>query len=71
MWALESKIMKQFLNEDNLLQELLQKILGKNEEQRELASLTFYQHIWSKYPEFGANLLINLLPDFEHDRVFL
>lgn len=70
LWALESKIMKQFLNEDNLLQELLQKILGKNEEQRELASLTFYQHIWSKYPEFGANLLINLLPDFEHDRVF-
>lgn len=69
-WASESRFMKQFLNEDSPLQELLQKILGKNEEQRELASLTFYQHIWSKYPEFGANLLINLLPDFEHDRVF-
>ena len=35
LWASESKYMKQFLNEDDLLQELLQKILGKNEEQRE------------------------------------
>lgn len=69
-WAIDSALLKSILGEEIDSGALLIKILGKDVEQRELASLTLYQHIWARYPDFGPNLLINLLPEFEHNRVF-
>lgn len=69
-WAINSPLFNSIFGEDTGTEALLVKILGKEADQRELASLTLYQYIWTKYPEFGPNLLINLLPQFEHDRVF-
>ena len=68
-WAVESSLLMTFMGKGQN-SELLLKVLGKDAEQRELASLTLYQQLWAKYPEFGPNLLINMLPEFEHDRVF-
>lgn len=69
-WAINSSLLNIIWGDEIETEAILLKILGKDAERRELASLTLYQHIWAKYPEFGPNLLINLLPEFEHDRVF-
>lgn len=70
VWAQNSSLLKEVFGENFCEKGLLQKVFGKDAIQRELASLTLYQHVWSIFPVLGPNLLVNLLPEFEHDRVF-
>lgn len=69
-WALNSKLLKSVLKTEIEEETFLYDIFGKETEEREKASLMLYQSIWAKYPEFGPNLLLELLAKFEHDRVF-
>lgn len=49
---------------------LLADIFGDNSEKREKASIEFYQFAWGYYPELGANPMIDILAEYEHDRAF-
>lgn len=68
-WVLKSQEMRHILgNEPD--KDIFLKIFGKDSEQREVASLTLYQDLWGKYPDFGPNMLDDLVAHFEHDRKF-
>ncbi len=69
-WAMGSKIIQKCIQNEQGNIELLFDIFSANEEKRNSASEKMYQLIWSSFPEFGPNLLIGVLADFEHDRVF-
>lgn len=71
-WALKSPLLRCILNEleDKMLQDLLVRFLGENEEERELAAIDIYKIIWGVHVEFGPIPAIDLLRKFEHDRVF-
>lgn len=69
-WAIGSKIIQKYIEKEQDNIELLFDAFSANEEKRNNASEKLYQLIWNYYPEFGPNLLIRVLADFEHDRVF-
>lgn len=72
LWASKSSILKKiFTNIDSakLLNQLCF-FLGDNEEAREHAALDLYKLIWGNHAEFGPLPTIELLTQFEHDRVF-
>lgn len=71
-WAMKSPLFRCSLNdlEENILQDLLERFLGENEGQRELAAVDIYKIVWGSYVELGPIPAIDILRKFEHDRVF-
>lgn len=69
-WAIGSEKIQKYIEKEQEGIELLFDVFSMNEEKRNIASKKLYQLIWSYYPELGPNLLIGVLADFEHDRVF-
>lgn len=69
-WAIGSKTIQKYIEKEPDNIELLFDVFSLNEEKRNNASRKIYQLIWNYYPEFGPNLLIRVLADFENDRIF-
>mgnify|MGYP003303090823 CR=1 FL=1 len=69
-WAISYKYINQFLKNSPNPNALLADIFDDNAEKREIASIKFYKYAWEYYPELGPSLMIEVLSEFEHDRVF-
>lgn len=71
-WASSSILLKKvFANIDRTkLENQLCLFLGDNEEARERTAIDLYKLIWGNHAEFGPLPTIELLNQFEHDRVF-
>lgn len=71
-WASSSIILKKvFTNIDSAkLENQLSLFLGDNEEARERIAIDLYKLIWGNHAEFGPLPPVELLNQFEHDRVF-
>lgn len=69
-WATGDEYINEILKSDPDSNGLLVDIFSDNAEKRELASISFYQMAWGYYPELGPNPMIEILSEFEHDRIF-
>lgn len=71
-WGCKSKLLKKVFREidDAELHKQLLVFLGENEEKREVAAIVLYKLIWNNFVEFGPFPPIQLLAEFEHDRVY-
>lgn len=69
-WAISYTYFTELLNDHEKIDRLLSGIFGEDGEIRENASIEFYHLIWEHYPELGPSPLIEVLAEFEHDRVF-
>lgn len=69
-WALGSADIGKFLKNEEVPNKILKDIFSNNADEREIASISFYNDVWKYYPELGPNPMIGVLANFEHDRVF-
>lgn len=69
-WSMGDDYVKMILENCEEPNGLLEDIFGDNVEKRERASIMFYKFAWEYYPELGSNPMIEVLAEYEHDRVF-
>lgn len=69
-WMIGSDFIKLMTQEETDVYSMIINIFGQDAEEREVASTEFYKKIWKNYPEFGPNPMIDILAEYEHNRVF-
>lgn len=69
-WAMGYRYINLFLQKCQEGNEILVDLFSDNNEKREKASINFCHYVWGYFPELGPCPIVEVLAEFEHERVF-